>query len=229
MANSFRRSRLGQKATQVWEENEGTGIALAWVALVLLGALALKLAVINVAPYLVILGQSPIKPSGTPLIGWLLDALSLVVFGLGALLLWGAVNGLQLLWILITLDKVALRAAIKASHANSQSVPQATGRPGKAERKARRKLAGLPFFFLRFSGFLALGAFVLDGIVNLLHYPPVKSWSAFWAGSAIGDFSAVDLQTLMMFLFSLFSTEVLAVAIAVVFAWIVYHQEGVQP
>jgi hypothetical protein len=192
-------------------------------------AIALKLFVVNLTPYFLLMGQEAVEPSGTPIIGWLFDALFALFFGMGAVIAWSLVNGAQILWLLIRWDKAAYRGAIKIARqdASTSAADNHGDRRGNRDaRKAERHISKIPFLFISYSGLIALGAFVVDLIVNLNAYPVIKSWPRFFAGLAIGDFSPIDARHLLALVVSLFSTELIAVALVVVGSWIWTRRQG---
>ena len=231
MTTSFR-SRAQHAADRFGEAAEDSWLVALVARLIFIGliGIALKLFVVNLTPYLVLLNQNAIAPSGTPIIGWAQDALAALIFGTGAVLAWTLVNGGQIFWLFILADKAAWRGAMRTAREDAQQLDGNASRPGyrrsRPVRRAERHVGKMPFLFIAWSGYVALGCFVIDLIVNLRCYPVIKDLGRFFAGMAIGDFSPIDTNHLLTLVVSLFSTEIMAVLLMVVGHWIASRNKG---
>lgn len=228
----YETSFKGRAYNKAMEIAESDNPAIGWIArgaLIVLIGVALKLFVINLTPYLLLIGQDAVEPSGIPILGWLVDVLAALIFCTGATLIWALVNGAQILWLVILADKWAWRGAIATARRDAAATGGNVKGEAYATRRAKRHLSKLPFQFIAWSGYIALGAFAFDLIVNLRAYPPIANWPAFYAGLTIGDFSAIDMGKVLVLALSLFSTEVLAVAIVAVWGWVWTRSQHQQP
>lgn len=187
--------------------------------------IALKVVFNNVEPYLALTGSSQIKPSGYPIIGWLFDVINLCYVAAGAMTTWALIQGSQVSWILIQLDRKAQRTAIKESRREASTIDANSGDDARI-RRMRRKAIRVPFFFIAASGWIALAAFVAEFVINARYFPLIKSWNAFLAGLTIGNLSAINSDNLISLLWNLFSTEFSVVALIIVGQWIWSHRNG---
>jgi hypothetical protein len=203
--------------------------------LAILCSLALKVIVINIAPYLIVMGSTPLPSSNLPIVGWAWDLLNVAYTGTGAFIAWFLVQLAQVMWILIALDRKAHRAAIRASQKEKeyQDAAVAAGEVGKREerhiKKMKRRAVRLPFFFVAAAGWIALSAYVIESVVNFKAYPAVKNWGEFLAGLTIGDLSPINWNNVGMQAWGLFSTEIVVVAIIVVWQWVSLHRKAANP
>jgi hypothetical protein len=195
--------------------------------LIVLCSLFLKVLFINAEPFLILVGADVPKPSGYPIIGWGFDVLNMLYVGTGGVLLWGLVQLAETTWILVAMDRKAHRVATRESQKELE-YQEAHGTDSKSDRhirKMRRRAVKLPFFFQGASGYIALGAFVFDIIVNWRAYPLFSDFDAFTAGLTIGDFSPIDWDNAMRQFWNLFSVEILVVAIIAVGQWVWMHKQ----
>lgn len=201
---------------------------VAILILTILIALFLKVIAINIAPYLIVMGEPVPAPSGIPIVGWIWDVLNLAYFYTGAFIAWGLLLMAETVWILIYFDRKAHRAAIRQSqdeqHYQSQS-PNTT-KPDRITRRMQRRAIRLPFFFIGAAGFIALVGYVIEAIVQFNAYPVIKSWETFTAGLSIGDLSSVDFGHILKGAWGMVGTELFIVAIIIVMQWINLHRAG---
>ena len=79
---------------------------VAVLILTILIALFLKVIAINIAPYLIVMGE-PVPPaSNLPIVGWVWDVLNLAYFYTGAFIAWVLLLMAETLWILIYFDQI---------------------------------------------------------------------------------------------------------------------------
>ena len=196
---------------------------VAIVIFAILCALTLKLFQVNLMPYMKVMGLPAFKPSGTPIVGWLLDALTLLYVATGAVILWFLINLAQVIWIFIALDRRAHRTAVRESRKELER--QGSGYESDGQiRRLKKRAVRVPFFFIAASGWIALAAFVTEFVINLRAYPPVRSWNAFIAGLTIGDLSPIRFDEVFKILWSCFSTEFVIIALIIVGQWIWSHK-----
>jgi hypothetical protein len=210
---------------QIADNDNPVMLLVATLIFIVLAALALKLIALNIAPYLSLLGAPEVKPSNIPIVGWGYDLLNLLYVGTGACILWGLIQTCQITWILISLDRKAQRAAVKASQREAASMGEGYDRD-RVTRQVRRRAVRLPFFFMAASGYIALAAYVAEAIINFKAFPPVKNFQAFIAGMTIGDVSPIDFNNVLTNVWNMFSTEFLVIALIVVGQWIWSHRSA---
>jgi hypothetical protein len=143
---------------------------------------------------------------------------SMGILGLAFYLL---LNAGQLLWILSQLDRLALWAAIE----QSQDTPKLPESDNPAIQGMRDKAEMVPFFYIVYAGYIALGCYVAEIIYNWTAFPIVKDWGRFWAKLAIGQLD-VTWENLARMLFSVLSIESLVIALVCVGGWIYLHNKG---
>lgn len=207
-------------------EDSPASFFAAILVLIVLCALFLKVLFINAEPFLLLVGATVPKPSGYPIVGWAFDVLNILYLGTGGVLLWALVQLAETTWILVAMDRkahrVATREALKEQDYQSQNSSPTDDRH---IRKMRRRAIKLPFFFQAASGYIALGAFVFDIVVNWRAYPLFKDFDAFTAGLMIMDFSPIDWDNALRQFWNLFSVEILVVAIIAVGQWVWMHKQ----
>jgi hypothetical protein len=229
-----------QRAGQAWDklsdgfDDSPLSFSIAVLVLTILIALFLKVIAINIAPYLIVMGEALPKPSGTPIIGWAYDVLNLAYFHTGAFIGWALLLMGECLWMFIWADRRANRSALRESMAEQQyqEANQSNLKDRRADRYARkmqRRAVRLPFFFIAAAGWIAFVCYGIESVIQLKAYPPIKSWGAFVAGLTIGDVSPVDFGNLGRAAWGLFGTELFVAAILVVVMWIRAHQAGSRP
>lgn len=212
-------------------DDSPVSMIFALIVLAVLLSLLLKVIALNIAPFLIIMGDKMPAPSRIPIFGWAWDLINILTVGTGAFFVWSLINLGELAWIFIALDRAAHRAAIRASQAeqayhNSTTTPKNEDRQ---TRKMRKRATKIPFFFIAASGWIALACFVVDAIVNWRAYPIVKDFSEFTTGLSIGDLSMVDWNNLLIQAWNLFSLELLVVAIIICTQWVLMHKSGSNP
>jgi len=192
---------------------------------VILLAIALKSVASNIAPYIAFTNSQQITPSNIPIIGWGFDILTILYVATGAFILWFLIQVCQITWILIAIDRKSHRAAIRESQKEIAS--QSTELEGdQSVRKIRKRAVRIPFFFMAASGYIALGAFIAEFIINVRYFPVITNWNRFVSGLTIGTITGIDTQQLLYLCSNLFATELLVIALVMVGQWIWSHQNG---
>jgi hypothetical protein len=204
---------------------------VAILILTILIALFLKVITLNIAPYLIVMGEAVPPASGIPIVGWIWDVLNLAYFYTGAFIAWGLLLMAETIWILIYFDRKAHRAAIRESQDEQHYQSQAPGNttPDRITRRMQRRAVRLPFFFIAAAGFIALVGYGIEAVIQFKAYPPIKSWDAFTAGLSIGDLSPVSFDNIIRAAWGMVGTELFVVAIIIVIQWINMHRAGGQP
>jgi hypothetical protein len=214
-----------QAAVRFKDDSEtfGTTLFIAF-GVIILTAIAWKVFAINIRPYAIVMGDKLPAPSKIPLIGWGWDLLNIAYYCTGAFLAWGITQFFQASWIAISLDRKALRTAIRKSRKELDSQVSQDSHT----RKQSRKLSKIPFAYRYWSAYLAIGFFVIEVLVNLKAYSPVApdKWAEFWLKASIGDYSLIDWGNIGQLLWSLFSTELVVVAVVIFWQWISYRNEA---
>ena len=214
------------RATEAYEDSRVIQI-LAWVLFVGLLAGLITIAIINIKPYTIVISSVSANVAwifGIPLIGGVLQAVSGGFDLITAVLIWAPIQILQCLWLIIAIDAKAQKAALRQSAALENSIPE-DQRKGRYSRRQSRRIAGIPFFFIKWSAMLALAAYTFDLIVGLQTYPVWASWEAFgfWAKSFnpiwINSNNLRDLAVMM------FSFEAILVPFLVVTQWLTARNE----
>lgn len=204
---------------------------VAILVLIILIALFLKVIALNIAPYLIVMGEAVPPASNLPIVGWIWDVLNLAYFYTGAFIAWGLLLMAETIWILIYFDRKAHRAAIRQSQDEQHYQSQAPGNttPDRITRRMQRRAVRLPFFFIAAAGFIALVGYGIEAVIQFKAYPPIKSWDAFTAGLSIGDLSPVNFDNIARAAWGMVGTELFVVAIIIVIQWINMHRAGGQP
>ena len=204
---------------------------VAILVLTILIALFLKVIALNIAPYLIVMGEQVPAYSKLPIVGWIWDVLNLAYFYTGAFIAWGLLLMAETIWILIYFDRKAHRAAIRQSQDEQHYQSQApnTTKPDRITRRMQRRAVRLPFFFIAAAGFIALVGYGIESVIQFKAYPPIKSWDTFTAGLAIGDLSPVNFDNIIRAAWGMVGTELFVVAIIIVIQWINMHRAGGQP
>ena len=192
---------------------------------VILLAIALKSVASNIAPYIAFTNSQQITPSNIPIIGWGFDILTILYVATGAFILWFLIQVCQITWILIAIDRKSHRAAIRESQKEIDS--QSSEMEGdRSVRKIRKRAVRIPFFFMAASGYIALGSFIAEFIINVRYFPVITNWNRFVSGLTIGTITGIDTQQLLYLCSNLFATELLVIALVMVGQWIWSHQNG---
>lgn len=200
--------------------------ALAIMAVLLM--LLMKIIAMNLYPFALVVGSDIPKASNWPIIGWFWDVLNILYTSMGAFLLWLVINACELGWIAVGLDRAAERAAIR--EAREEEARHSAGGFGddRQTRKMRRRAVRIPFFYKAVAGYLALGAFVVDMIINWKAFPLVKDWDGFRDSLTLEITPPIDWANAGQQFFNLFNVEILAIAILATAQWIWMHKKGVQ-
>lgn len=209
------------------EDNDNPGmVSIALIMLCVLGAIGLKLLWNNVSPFVVVLGGKMIMPSHIPVVGWGVDALTVIYTFTGAFIAWALCQFAELFWIVVMLDNKAKRQAQKISTAERtiQDAENKISKPDRRMRKIQKQARSIPFFFQGASGFIALIGFVVEVAVNSKAYPLITDWSRFIAGISLMKLEGVDFNNFWIQFFNLFSTELLAIAILATWQWLTMHK-----
>lgn len=129
----------------------------------------------------------------------------------------------QLLWIMIALDRYANQAALA-------QVEELQSQQGKTQDDflgaMQERVSKIPFAFIALSGWIALGCYVYESIVNWSAMPFITDFEKFRVGLLVGKLVAFDSVAFGRYVFSLLSVEGLATALIVVWFWIAAHREG---
>ncbi len=201
--------------------------AIIWVSMAGLLVALLKLASMNVAPYIWFIknfGQETNQMwlDYVPVFGAIHKGFVSTIQGIAGVLLWGLVQVLQTLWILVGLDRKAHSNALKEARAARVSNPD---QQSSYERKMTRRAQSIPFFFVKWSGILALGAYAFDGVLGLSIFPPAANFQTFLFALGSGMTSQIDGQNVLSLLVMMFSFEVLLIPSVVVFQWYWHRQQ----
>jgi hypothetical protein len=219
-----------KQAAVKFKDDSGTFGSTLFIAfgVIILSAIAWKVFAINIRPYAIVMGDTLPAPSKIPLIGWGWDLLNIAYYCTGAFLAWGITQFFQASWIAISLDRKALRTAIRKSRKELDSQSTEGSKTDSTTRRESRRLSKIPFAYRYWSAYLAIGFFVVEVIVNLKAYSPVApdKWGEFWLKASIGDYSLIDWGNIGQLLWSLFSTELVVVAIVIFWQWISHRNEA---
>jgi hypothetical protein len=207
-------------------EDNPASFFVAMVFLIVLCSLFLKVISVNVEPFLILVGSDVPKSSGIPIIGWGYDVLNLLYVGTGGFLLWALVQLAETMWIFVSIDRKLHRVSTREAE-QERNYQQQGQRDDENRyiRRMRRRSIKLPFFVQAASGYIALGAFVFDIIVNWRAYPLLENMEMFLAGLMIGDFSSINWDNAMRQFWNLFSVEILVVAILICIRWVRAHRQ----
>ena len=232
-APSGRRRRIyRQRATETLREF-GRGVRdnpiftfISWIMLLGLIVALFKVASINIAPYYLLMSYDDGSGWVTqlPLIGGVLRAWEGTVNSIGAMLIWALTQSLQILWILIGLDRKAhanaLRESAKFEFGSFSSAASAELDSDRYTRRMARKSRRIPFFFVRWSLLLGLCAYVADLIVGLRIYPPADSLRTIGRALSIGTTNGINGDNLIQLAIMLFSFEAITIPAIVVGQWV---------
>jgi hypothetical protein len=212
-------SRRVQTAYQDVKDDGIFGIVALLILTIFIG-LFCKVISINVSPYAIVFGDTLPTASGIPVIGWAWDVLNIMYLAMGSFVAWLIVNTGQCLWIFITLDRKVHRKVVSEMSAEHK-LQGLEGRSDSADiRNMRRKGIKLPAAILTYSGWIALGCFVVEGIINFKAYPPVNDFGKFLVSIQLGRFEVFNVENIAKFLWSMFSTEIFVVVILLAFMWV---------
>ena len=196
--------RYTASVQDAYEDNPIIKVLL-WALFIGLFTGLITIALINLKPYTLLMAGVGAQTSwvlNLPLIGPVLERLSIGASYVGAILIWVPVQILECLWLIIGLDTKAQKNAIDLSNQLTDDDTKKNSR----SRRASKKLSAIPFFFIRWASLMALGAYMFDLVVGLQTYPLWKDWTTFmlWSKSFnpmwINTQNAIDL-TVMLFCF----------------------------
>ncbi|MEL7334251.1 MAG: hypothetical protein AAFN12_18540, partial [Cyanobacteria bacterium J06560_2] len=154
---------------------------ISWLMLLGLIVALVKVASINIAPYYLVMSYDDGSGwvSKLPLIGNAIRAWEGAVNSIGAILIWALIQSLQILWILIGLDRKAhanaLKEATRFEFGSFSSTASTEWDRDRYTRRMARKSRRIPFFFVRWSLLLGLIAYIADLVIGLRIYPPADS------------------------------------------------------
>ena len=190
---------------------------VSWVLFIGLVVAVVRVSVINIQPYFLLIrgdGQDT-WVQYIPVIGYVVKTWGNITAGLGAILIWALVQALQVLWIVVGLDRKAHRNALRDSEAYNVGSFQS-----KYSKKMSRKAQRIPFFFIRWSLFLGLIAYGFDTVVGLMVYPPAEFGGAFGRALEFGTLRGLSWEIMVNMAIMLFSFEALFVPLLVVGQWV---------
>jgi hypothetical protein len=219
---NFRNSRMVRDVEDNW-------ILKSTLWILFLGLLTglITIAIINIKPYALLLASVSTQTAwvfAIPLLGPLLENLSVGASTIGAVLVWAPVQILECLWILIALDAKAQKAAIRESIALTEELDTHRANANADTRCAVKRVSRIPFFFIKWAAVLALAAYAFDLIVGLKTYPIWKDWQTFgfWLKSMnpiwLNLDNARDLGIM------LFSFEAMLILVVIVGQWLFYRE-----
>jgi hypothetical protein len=197
-----------------------------WVLFLGLLTGLLTIALINIKPYALLLASAGVQAAWVfeiPILGTLLERVSVGAATIGAIMVWAPVQILECLWLLIALDAKAQKAAIRESIALTKDLKDDRESTSSSTRRAVKRIGRIPFFFTKWAALLALGSYTFDLVVGLQAYPVWKDWQAFgfWLKSMnpiwLNVSNARDLGIM------LFSFEIMLVLTIVVGQWLFYR------
>ena len=216
------RVKMSRRVRSAYEDVKDDGVfrITAFTLLIIFIGLFCKVVSINVLPYAIVFGDVIPKPSGIPIIGWGWDVLNIAYLAMGSFVAWLIINMGQCLWIFITLDRQVHRQVVSEMSAEHR-IQGMEGRSDSSDiRKMRKKGIRLPAAILTYSGWIALGCFIAEGIINLKAYPPVNDFGKFFVSIQLGKFEIFNVENISKFMWSMFSTEIFVVIILIILMWI---------
>jgi hypothetical protein len=220
--NRFKNSRAAREVEDSWLLQ-----SLIWILFLGLIYGLFTIALINIKPYADLLagvGGQTKWVYNIPILGTLLERLTIGAASIGAFLIWAPVQILECLWLVIALDAKAQKAAVRESIALTNDLESQTDSKNSRHRRAVKRVSKIPFFFTKWAAALALGAYCFDLIVGLRAYPVWKDWQAFgfWIKSMNPIWLNVDNARDLGIM--LFSFELMLVLTIVVGQWVFYRQ-----
>lgn len=225
-----RRGRTGKNvAFQAWDkgfemyEDSGVFRFLSWFMLLSLVVGLFVVVKMNIQPYYTMLSQG--QEDGwamaivkvIPLIGSAVKTFGATITAVGAFFVWGLTQCAQCLWLIIRIDRKANQNALIRSNAIRARVGSA--HKGRDKRIANRTI-GIPYFFIRWSGLISLGAYVFDLILGLNEYPLAESAEKFWFYINTGMLDKLDIAHLRNLLVMMFTFEALLYPTIIIWQWI---------
>lgn len=199
-----------------------------WAVLAGLVVALIKLASMNIVPYIWF-----IKNFGSETNRMWTDSLPILksihggwvafIHGLAGILMWALVQVLQTLWIIVGLDKRAHKNALHEARAARVESDKSTS----FERKMGRKAQAIPFFFLKWSALLALGAYAFDAVLGISVFPPAANLQTLLFALGSGMTNQIDGKNVISLLVMMFSFELLLIPTVVIAQWQYHRTRGV--
>ncbi|MDV3349928.1 hypothetical protein QGP82_14580 [Leptothoe sp. LEGE 181152] len=201
---------------------------VSWVVLLGLVVALIKLASMNIVPYIWFVKNfghetNQMWVEYLPVIGTLHKGFMGFVHGIAGILLWGLVQALQTLWVIVGLDRRAHGNALREARASRVDNKDATS----YEKRMSKKAQAIPFFFLKWSALLALGAYAFDGVLGVSVFPPADSLQTFLFALGSGMTNQIDGKNVLQLLTMMFSFELLLIPTVVVAQWQYHRSQGV--
>lgn len=139
--------------------------------------------------------------------------------------MWFIVQGLQIFWLVLLIDEQANTGALKKSE---QIGSRFEGKKysHRRDKSMVERIKSIPYFFIRWSGLLALGAYTFDLIINSAKYPPAKDLETFAKAVSLGKWELINQDMFNALMIALFAVEALAVLAIVVWMWIDARKAG---
>jgi hypothetical protein len=195
--------------------------AASWVLLSGLIAALTYVSWLNIGPYVQLVkmlgDDSPNWLQDLPLIGAIVNAWSSLIMTIVGILVWAMIQTLQILWLLVSLDRRALTGAV--SNAQTSRF-QITGNADRPARQIAKKANKIPYFFIRWAGLFSLGAYAFDAAIGLSLYPPARSIGDFFFALSAGLWSRIDGKNLTKLILMLFAFEIALILFIVVWQWV---------
>lgn len=199
---------------------------IAWLLAIGLAVALVRVAMVNIQPYFALFkagGDEAPWIANLPVLGGMIKAFNSTISAVGGILVWAVVQIFQVLWIVIWLDRQAKRGALR--QAQKGGINAEGFRDARARRIAKSHNS-IPFFFLRWSGLLALAAYAFDFAIGITQYPPAKNLQVFFFALASGITSQINGANVLKLLIMMFSFEALLLPFVIVVFWIRARQDG---
>jgi hypothetical protein len=209
----------GKEASELYQNNWIFRV-FSWILLCGLISAIAYVSWLNIQPYVSLVDSTIAGDNWLtrfPIIGEFARAWGSVIATIVGILIWAVVQCLQVLWLLIGLDKQALQGAVKRAEMQRFYLPDGSDRASQRIAKRARRI---PYFFIRWGGLLSLAAYAFDLAIGLTIYPPAKSFDAFWFALSTGSWSRIDIGNLCKLLAMLFMFEALLVLAIVCWQWV---------
>ncbi len=195
--------------------------AVAWILCLGLFTALCYVGWVNIAPYVAIASTFNNTQNWVlklPLIGSLVNSWGNFINVLVGVLIWAVVQILQCMWLLIRLDRQAMSGALHQTNVNRQALKDAVDDDPET-KQIKQQTRKIPIFFIRYSGYLALGAYVFDCVVGVSLYPPAKSLGSFLMAISVGNWRAIDGSNLIRLSIMLFAFEFVLVMLLIAAQW----------
>ena len=194
-----------------------------WLLFTGLLAALIYVAWINIAPYVLLVEKLAPKNQNwllnVPIIGNLAKTWSGLLSTIVGFLVWAVIQIFQTMWILIRLDRQALAGAVSQSYVNHQTLKDRDD-DDDTTRNVKETARRIPFFFIRWAGYLGLGAYTFDAIVGVSLYPPARSIGQFLNALSLGAWQQIDIENAIKLSVMLFSFEALLVMVIISWQWV---------